>query len=46
MPTAGAGAFVLGRLHGLEEVRAAVAAHDLEDAWSAASSKKLRRWMR
>ncbi|NIZ93377.1 CYTH and CHAD domain-containing protein [Kineococcus rubinsiae] len=46
VPTAGAGAFVLGRLHGLEEVRAAVAAHDLEDAWSAASSKKLRRWMR
>ena len=46
VPAAGAGAFVLGRLHGLEEVRAAVAQHDLDDAWSAASAKKLRRWMR
>jgi CHAD domain-containing protein len=46
VPAAGAGAFVLGRLHGLEEVRAAVAHHDLDDAWSAASAKKLRRWMR
>ena len=46
VPTAGEGAFVLGRLHGLEEVRAAVASHDLEDAWSAAAGKKLRRWMR
>nr|WP_240895119.1 CHAD domain-containing protein [Kineococcus siccus] len=46
VPGAGAGAFVLGRLHGLEEVRAAVAQHDLDDAWSVASGKKLRRWMR
>jgi len=46
VPSAGPGAFVLGRLHGLEEVRAAVAQHDLDDAWGAASAKKLRRWMR
>ncbi|WP_369070393.1 CYTH and CHAD domain-containing protein [Kineococcus terrestris] len=46
VPGAGEGAFVLGRLHALEEVRAAVARHDLEEAWHTAHGKKLRRWMR
>ncbi|WP_432487505.1 CYTH and CHAD domain-containing protein [Kineococcus sp. SYSU DK018] len=45
VPTAGEGAFVLGRLHALEEVRSAVARHDLEEAWDAANRKKLRKWM-
>ncbi|WP_432537369.1 CYTH and CHAD domain-containing protein [Kineococcus arenarius] len=45
VPTAGEGAFVLGRLHALEEVRSAVARHDLEAAWDGANRKKLRKWM-
>ncbi|WP_432522646.1 CYTH and CHAD domain-containing protein [Kineococcus sp. SYSU DK006] len=44
--SAGTGAFVLGRLHALEEVRSAVAFHDLESAWDAANRKKSRRWMK
>ncbi|MGI4894115.1 MAG: CHAD domain-containing protein, partial [Janthinobacterium lividum] len=42
----GAGAFILGRIHALEEVRSAVAFHDLDEAWALANRKKLRRWMR
>ena len=42
----GSGAFVLGRLHALAEVRSAVAFHDVESAWDAANRKKLRRWMK
>jgi CHAD domain-containing protein len=42
----GSGAFVLGRLHALEEVRSAVAFHDVESAWDAANRKKLRRFMK
>lgn len=45
VPTAGQGAFVLGRLHALEEVRAAVSRHDLDELWATANRKKLRRWM-
>ncbi|WP_432492501.1 CHAD domain-containing protein [Kineococcus gypseus] len=45
VPDAGQGAFVLGRLHALEEVRSAVARHDWEEAWDAANRKKLRKWM-
>ena len=41
----GEGAFVLGRVHALEEVRSAVAFHDLQGSWDAANKKKLRRWM-
>ncbi|WP_432544142.1 CYTH and CHAD domain-containing protein [Kineococcus sp. SYSU DK002] len=43
---AGSGAFVLGRLHALEEVRSAVAFHDVETAWDAANRKKLRRFLK
>ncbi|PRY14135.1 CYTH and CHAD domain-containing protein [Kineococcus rhizosphaerae] len=42
----GSGAFVLGRLHALEEVRSAVAFHDVETAWDAANHKKLRRFLK
>ena len=42
----GSGAFVLGRLHALAEVRSAVAFHDVEAAWDAVNRKKLRRWMK
>jgi CHAD domain-containing protein len=42
----GSGAFVLGRLHALEEVRSAVSFHDVESAWDAANEKKLRRWLK
>ncbi|MCI2239420.1 CYTH and CHAD domain-containing protein [Paenibacillus sp. TRM 82003] len=45
VPAAGQGAFVLGRVHALEEVRSAVARHDLDGAWDAANRKKLRKWM-
>ncbi|MFB9377076.1 CHAD domain-containing protein [Kineococcus gynurae] len=38
-------AFVIGRLHALEEVRSAMARHDLDEAWDEANRKKLRRWM-
>jgi len=42
----GSGAFVLGRLDALEEVRSAVAFHDVQSAWDAANRKKLRRFMK
>ncbi|GAA0295616.1 CYTH and CHAD domain-containing protein [Kineococcus aurantiacus] len=42
----GSGAFVLGRLHALAEVRSAVAFHDVETAWDAANRKKLRRFLK
>lgn len=42
----GSGAFVLGRLHALEEVRSAVAFHDVEEAWDAANRKKLRKFLK
>ena len=45
VPAAGEGAFVLGRVHALEEVRSAVARHDLDEAWDTANRKKLRKWM-
>ncbi|MEW1956749.1 CYTH and CHAD domain-containing protein [Kineococcus sp. NPDC059986] len=42
----GTGAFVLGRLHALEEVRSAVAFHDVEEAWDNANRKKLRKFLK
>lgn len=39
-------AFLLGRLHAHEEVRAAVALEDAETAWRRAGKPGLRRWLR
>jgi CHAD domain-containing protein len=39
-------AFLYGRLHALEEARAAPFHHRFDDAWAAAGRKSIHRWTR
>jgi CHAD domain-containing protein len=39
-------AFLYGRLHALEEVRAEQSQRHFDDAWKAAGKKSLHRWLR